>query len=112
MWMTQLPSGVGAAGGMTQEQFEKTKLPEPADISLNTMGGLHMFHGGTRFGSTVIPLSARNFLYIYSSSQGEYNPEQPLANTILATDISVATPMSAAEQIKIIQAEKDAYAGQ
>jgi len=31
---------------------------------------------------------------------------------IVATDPSVATPVSTDEQIKTIQAEKDAYAGQ
>ena len=36
----------------------------------------------------------------------------PLLRTIVATDPSVATPVSAAEQIKTIQAEKDAYAEQ
>lgn len=35
----------------------------------------------------------------------------PLLRTILATDPSVATPVSAVQQTAIIQAEKDAYAG-
>ena len=36
----------------------------------------------------------------------------PLLRTVVATDPSVATPVSVAEQTKTIQAEKDAYAGQ
>jgi len=35
----------------------------------------------------------------------------PLLRTIISADPSVATPVSAAEQIKTIQAEKEAYAG-
>lgn len=38
---------------------------QAADISKNTMGGLHMFYGYVRFSSGyVIPLSAQHFLFI------------------------------------------------
>ncbi|HEY4516733.1 MAG TPA: hypothetical protein VJG64_02200 [Candidatus Paceibacterota bacterium] len=81
----------------------------------NTMGGLHMF-AGPEYGTWIVPISAQRFLVIHSGtsySKGQ-NTElgkqaYALAKTILATDPSVATPVSAAEQIKIIQAEKDAY---
>ncbi len=76
-------------------------VTNPANVSINTMGGLHIIS------NTIIPLSAHNFLVI-----GEGSIVEPLARTIVATDPSVATPVSAAEQIATIQAEKAAYAGQ
>jgi hypothetical protein len=82
----------------------------PADISNNTMGGLHIFPGAERFGAdVVIPLSARNFLIIATNSAGGYIDERLFANTIVATDPSVATPVSTSQQIATIQSEKDAY---
>jgi hypothetical protein len=84
-----------------------------ANVSENTMGGLHMFPGAARFGGeTVVPLSAHHFLSILTSDPaGNIPSEQKIfAKTIVATDPSVATPVSTSEQIKAIQAEKDAYA--
>ncbi|MBI5469931.1 hypothetical protein HY968_01225 [Candidatus Kaiserbacteria bacterium] len=90
----------------------------PADVSHNTMGGLHQFYASTGhgYGELVIPLSAHNFLSIPSTWDYDVEPVSHLelsrsflAGTILATDPSVATPVSAAEQIKTIQAERDAY---
>jgi hypothetical protein len=76
----------------------------PADISSNTMGGLRIFAV-----NSIVPLSASHFVVVDDGANGyaEY-----LAKTIIATDPSVATPVSAAEQIKTIQAERDAYTGQ
>jgi hypothetical protein len=87
---------------------------KPADVSKNTMGGLHMLYGYARFSSEyVIPLSAHNFLVVSRLYADGHEDNIPLfdafVKTIVATDPSVATPVSAAEQIKIIQAEKDAY---
>jgi hypothetical protein len=78
------------------------------DVSINTMGGLHMINGGPL--TTVVPLSAHNFVSVIGPNLAEiYLDPTPLTKTILATDLSVATPVSVAEQIKIIQAERDAY---
>lgn len=96
-----------------------------ADVSKNTMGGLHMLGAYTK-GSikVIIPLSTHNFLVLYSgcndfmdytcdsgTNGGGEDKFNKLVQTIAATDPSVATPVSSAEQIKAIQAEKDAYAG-
>lgn len=111
-WMMQYPQGVGGAPDMTQAQLQQSMAPTSANVSDNTMGGLHLFNGNDRFGSTIIPLSADNFLYIFANSQGEIQLERPLARTVVATDQSVATPVSAAQQIQTIQAEQQAYVGQ
>lgn len=73
---------------------------------VNTMGGLHMFGGTTRFDTMIIPLSAQNFVVI--SDGGEVNSHY-LSNTVVALDPSVATPVSQEQQIKIIQAEGVLY---
>ncbi len=79
----------------------------PANVSTNTMGGLHMFTGAGTFGENIaVPLSATRF--VVSEVTGENNPLQ-LVKTIVATDPSVATPVSASQQREIIQAEKDDY---
>ena len=81
-----------------------------ADVSKNTMGGLHIFADCSRFGGSVIPLTAKNFLLINGDNGGSgYYFDLPLSRTVLAADPDVATPISADEQIKTIQAEADAY---
>ena len=88
------------------------RTTRPMDVSNNTMGELHIFPGAARFGGdVVIPLSARNFLIISSNDGGMSLAVRPFAKTVLATDPSVATPVSAQEQTKVIQAEASAYAG-
>ena len=82
-----------------------------ADVSNNTMGGLHLFLGFNE-PELIVPLSAQHFLSIGASGAAPTIDGMPFVKTIVATDPSVATPVSAAEQIKVIQAEKDAYAGQ
>jgi len=72
----------------------------PADISQNTMGGLHEFQGAAGLAAQfIIPLSAHNFLIVtYSgdlSPSARLNP-LPFVNTFSATDPSVATPVSSA----------------
>lgn len=81
----------------------------PADVSHNTMGGLHMLAGTSRFDSSIIPLSAQNFLFV---NDGGGANAIFLAKTVVATDPAVATPVSAAEQQTAIEAEAKAYAGQ
>ena len=97
VWMTVMPQGTpsGRDGG-----------PSLADTSNDTMGGLHMFPGLTRFDTYMIPLSASNFVVL--SDTGEY-AAQMLAKTIVAADPSVATPVSTAQQVQTIQAEVSAY---
>ncbi len=89
LWMTTPPEGDGAT--------------KPADISVNTMGGLHMFGGTSRFDTTIVPLSADNFVVV---GDGGAANATALTKTIVAADPSVAVPLSAAEQIKTIEAEK------
>jgi hypothetical protein len=125
-WMKSYPDGVGGAPDMAQAQFELTKIAKPADISNNTMGGLHIFSTEQKENAAIIPLSARNFVHIYGTTYTQQcasgcatdggtdvkGNALLLAKTIVATDPSVATPMSAAEQIATIKAEQAAYAGQ
>jgi hypothetical protein len=76
-----------------------------ANVSKNTMGGLHMLGGNARFADDVIiPLSASHFLVVYALDAGGTR-EDLLANTVVATDPTVATPISSDEQIKTIHAE-------
>lgn len=98
-----------------------------ADVSVNTMGGLHILSGYTRFShKVIIPLSAQNFLVVYSkcndatdylcdnktgTNSTALDRFNDLVRTITATDPSVATPISAKEQKIFIQAVVDHYAG-
>jgi len=93
---------------------------QPANISNNSMGGLHIFPSGQKESAVIVPLSARNFVFVkdvtYSDQCGSYcaSPDikggaQFLAKTIVATDPSVATPVSASEQTATIQAAASAY---
>lgn len=119
-WMKVYPDGPNGAPGATPEQIAQYKLPRPADVSKNTMGGLHMFSTEQRESAVIIPLSARNFIQVtgvtYSQQCGGYCASEEkgaaefLARTIVATDPSVATPAGRSEQQAVIQAEKDAYA--
>ncbi len=95
---------------MTQNHlFEGSISTNVANVSTNTIGGLHLLRGNARFGDDVIiPLSARNFLVVSSVEVGTIQIGS-LAKTITASDPSVATPVSASEQIKAIQAEAKAY---
>ncbi len=83
----------------------------PADISTNTMGGLHMLSGGSAFVTDIIPLSAQHFL-VLSFGGGDSATGSlinPLATTIVATNPAVAVPVSTAQQTASIQAEASAY---
>jgi len=103
MWMVSYPQGTNTISSVS---------PMPAKVSNNTMGGLHMFPGSQRFGANVIiPLSAQNFVIV--SVDGAIATEsadaQAFARTIVATDPTVATPVSVTEQEKDIKAEEAAY---
>ena len=85
--------------------------PQPADISANTMGGLHMFSRQS-YDDQIIPLSATKFVHIednVSAAQGSTLKPLPLAKTLVATDPKVAIPVSTAQQTATIQAEASAY---
>jgi hypothetical protein len=116
-WMYASDGGpTGAAGGTTA-----------ADTSNNTMGGLHIFNGYTRFGyKVIIPLSAEDFLAIYAKCNDatDYTCEgtngaaasaldrfKASIETIVATNPAVATPVSTAQQTADIQTEANAYVG-
>jgi len=90
-------------------QYISPTITVPADVSVNSMGGLHILRGNARFDDNVIiPLSAKNFLIVHNVTAGT-NKIQFLAKTIVATDLAVATPVSLEEQTKTIQAEESAY---
>lgn len=80
-----------------------TATDDPENDSITTMGGLPILVG------SIVPLTDLRFIVIESTDS---HIAEPLIKTVLAADPSVATPVSAAEQIKTIQAEKDAYSGQ
>ena len=90
----------------TWMQQESNTPPQAADISNNTMGGLHVFPGNEQ---SIIPLSANKFLSVSANDVTNTVQWGQLANTIVATDSSVATPVSTAQQIAAIQAEASAY---
>jgi len=109
-WMIQYPNGNNPNSAVYESNLPPGAIVS-ADVSHNTMGGLHLLGRALDRGfSTIIPLSAQNFLVV--SDLGAQIDRTGLANTIVATDQSAGTPVSADEQIKTIQAEKDAYAGQ
>jgi hypothetical protein len=91
--------------------YDSATTTKPADVSQNTMGGLHIFIGDNE-PELIVPLSAEHFLSIGASEVAPIVDGTPFAKTIVATDPSVATPESAAQQTAIIEAEQQAYAGQ
>jgi len=119
-WMKVYPSGTNG-GDVPQAVFEAGKIPKPADISNNTMGGLHIFGTEQKESAVIVPLSARNFLFVKDETytqkcgsacaSGVKGGAEFLAKTIVATDPAVATPVSAAQQTATIQAEQSAYTG-
>jgi hypothetical protein len=104
-WMVIYPDG-------TSSGLVAPGVPVPANVSFNTMGGLHMLAGSLRFGAnTIIPLSASNFVIVSVNGKiaTESNDPQALAKTIVALDPSVATPVNSVQQTQVIQAEAAAY---
>ncbi len=98
-WMT---SGYDSNG--------KLSASTTANVSVNTMGGLHIF-GSSGQDSTygrgeIVPLSADNFVVVNNIGVFDANF---LTNTILATDPSVATPISFDGQNKIVQQELNSF---
>lgn len=118
-WMKEYPDGANGAPDATPEEFAASKTATPANVSNNTMGGLHMFSTEQKESAVIIPLSAQNFLLVTGVTYTEQcgpacgakviGEAGLLARTVVATDPSVATPVSVSEQIKMIQAEAEAY---
>lgn len=117
-WMQKYPAG--QSGGMNYEQNEQSKLPKLADISKNTMGGLHMFSTRQKESAVIVPLSAKNFLVIkdlsYTEKCGSFCASKDvkggaeyLARSIIASDKTVGTTVGMAEQLEVIKAVLHAY---
>lgn len=98
-WMLETPAYTGQSerDGSTYSVPASTKA---ADVSNNTMGGLHMLGAGCS--GSVIPLSAKNFVVFSFNSRNVGQSYGNIAKTIVATDPSVATPVSTNEQIQTI----------
>lgn len=121
-WMKVYPQGPNGAPDASPDFISQAKNPVAADISNNTMGGLHIFSTEQKENAAIVPLSARHFLQVTgvtytaecASGCAKYvkGDQAYLTRTIVATDPSVATPVSAEEQIEVIQAAKKAYAGE
>ncbi len=98
-WMVDVP----AYTGESERDGSKYNVPasiKAADVSYNTMGGLHMFGAGCS--GYVIPLSAKNFVVFSFNSRNVGSAYGTIAKTITAADPSVATPVSVNEQIQTI----------
>jgi len=91
-------------------QSDSANQFHPSHIVATTIGGLPVLLGA------IVPLSPSVFIIVGVDNGGDPLGRRiqilPLVKTISSTDPSVVTPVSADEQIKTIQAEKDAYAGQ
>lgn len=98
-WMKEVP----AYTAQSEKDVSEHSVPastKAADVSQNTMGGLHMLDAGCS--GSVIPLSAKNFV-VFSFNSRDTGPNYiNIAKTITATDPSVATPVSTNEQIQTI----------
>lgn len=91
----------------TPRNYSSEQPSSAADVSNNTMGGLHMLGGSGQYDTAIIiPLSARNFLVVNKIGRVEASP---LAKTILALDPAVATPVSASLQKQTVNDEAVAY---
>jgi hypothetical protein len=77
-----------------------------ADVSNNTMGGLHIISVPNGLGMVIVPLSARNFLIIHSEGRDYLDG---IVKTILATDPAVAVPVDIASQTQIVQTQFNNY---
>ncbi len=98
-WMEEIP----AYTGYSEKDGSRYSIPastKAADVSSNTMGGLHMLNAGCS--GAVIPLSAHNFVVFLFNSRDVGPNYINIAKTITATDPSVATPVSVDEQRQTI----------
>jgi len=98
-WMEEIPAYTDYSG-KDGSQYSVPASTKAADVSSNTMGGLHMLSAGCS--GSVIPLSAKNFVVFLFNSRDVGPYYINIAKTITATDASVATPVSSDEQIQTI----------
>jgi hypothetical protein len=110
-WMKVYPSGLNGAPDATPDQMTASKMPKLADISNNTMGGLHIFSTEQKENASIVPLSAKHFLEIIepSGKNPGSNIQIPLVKTVVATDPTVAVPVSMEKQIQFIRDEASTY---
>jgi hypothetical protein len=117
-WVVNFPTGSSVGNpnsrAWTDANPQGTKNPVPANVSNNTMGGLHILAGAQPFYSdNIIPLSADNFLVVstaFSANNNDYlTLLGGLVDTIGATNPKVATPIGPYDQINAIQQEKGAF---
>lgn len=101
-WMTEYPNGEAYASGNSAP----ANSPTSANVSKNTMGGLHIITGLTPYDEEgVVPLSAQNFLVVDVAPADDTVSIDALIKTIMATSPAVAVPVSQAEQSTTIEAE-------
>ncbi len=97
-WMIEIPAYVRSSE-RDGSQYNVPASTKVADVSSNTMGGLHMLSAGCS--GDVIP-RAHNFIIFQYNSRDTGPYYINIAKTITATDLSVATPVSSALQIQTI----------
>ena len=107
-WMYEIPFGVDPESGGGRTIAPGTI--QYADVSNNTMGGLHIFNAGFRFADMIVPLSAHNFVVV-SDEPLTIGPnfKKFLTETIVALDPAVAVQKDVETEIATIQAEAKAY---
>jgi len=98
-WMVEVPAYTGQSE-RDGSQYSVPASTKAADVSSNTMGGLHMLGAGCS--GYVIPLSAKNFVVFSFNSRNVGPYYGNIAKTITANDPTVATPVSSDEQIQTI----------
>jgi len=98
-WMVEVPAYTGQSE-RDGSQYSVPASTKAADVSNNTMGGLHMLGAGCS--GSVIPLSAKNFVVFLFNSRDVGPYYINIAKTITAADPFVATPVSTNEQIQTI----------
>jgi hypothetical protein len=98
-WMEEIAASTGYSNKDGSPYYTATTT-KAANVSHNTMGGLHMFPAGCT--GSVIPLSAHNFLVFWYNRSDSPDYYADLAKTIVATDPSVATLVSTDQQQKMV----------
>ena len=98
-WMVETPAHTSYSE-KDASQYSVPTSTIAANVSSNTMGGLHMLGAGCS--GAVIPLSAHKFIVFLFNSRNVGPYYINIAKTITATDLSVATPVSFNEQVQTI----------
>ena len=78
----------------------------PADISSNTMGGLHIFDGAQRHGANcIVVLSPTKFLVLTTKDPGGDALHRYLAKTVVAVGANAAKRTDVQEQTSVVHKE-------